>query len=63
MFRYFYRIWDKYKSEINEDNALKLVFKIAKSLLKTNHKDENIYEAKIKLAEELLNYDKVKNEE
>ncbi len=114
MFRYFYRIWDKFrykyedKSEIvaaaiytykgergkdksyvyrlpemedeiliynfrtidvekirlekiNDDNPLKLVFKMAKSLLETNARDKDIYEAKIKLAEELLNYDKVKN--
>jgi len=114
MFRYFYRIWDKFrykykdKSEIvaaaiytykgdcgkdksyvyrlpeleneiltynfktidvekielekiSKDNPLKLVFKMAKSLLETNVKDEDIYEAKIKLAEELITYDKVKN--
>ncbi|MGL5085423.1 MAG: hypothetical protein ACRC68_06825, partial [Clostridium sp.] len=116
MFRYFYRIWDKFrykyddKSEIvaaaiytykgtagkderyvyklpeikeeilrynfktidvqkirleniSDDNPLKLVFKIAKSLLETNTKDEDIYVAKIKLAEELEFYDKVKNNE
>ena len=116
MFRYFYRIWDKFrykyedKSEIvgaaiytykgqrgkdkryvyklpeiedeilvynfrtidvekiklekiSEDNPLKLVFKISKSLLETKTKDEDIYEAKIKLAEELKSYDKVKNNE
>ncbi len=116
MFRYFYRIWDKFrykykdKSEIvaaaiytykgqrgkdknyiyklpyideeiliynfntidveklelqniNDDNPLKLVFKIAKSLLKTGTKAEDVYEAKISLAEELMNYDKVKNNE
>ncbi|MDP4178255.1 MAG: hypothetical protein Q8900_07970, partial [Bacillota bacterium] len=116
MFRYFYRIWDKFrykykdKSEIvgaaiytykgergkdkkyvyklpeikedilvynfrtidvesielksiSEENPLKLVFKIAKSLLETKMNDEDIYEAKIKLASELRNYDKVKNEE
>ena len=114
MFRYFYRIWDKFrykykdKSEIvaaaiytykgdrgkdksyvyklpeieneiltynfrtidveniklekiSDDNPLKLVFKMAKSLLKIGARDEDIYEAKIKLAEELLNYDKVIN--
>jgi hypothetical protein len=114
MFRYFYRIWDKFrykyddKSEIiaaaiytykgergkdksyiyklpelekeiltynfktmdvetielekiSRDNPLKLVFKMAKSLLETKTSDEDIYAAKIKLAEELLNYDKVKN--
>ncbi|MGV8983307.1 Rpn family recombination-promoting nuclease/putative transposase [Clostridium sp.] len=114
MFRYFYRIWDKFrykykdKSEIvaaaiytykgdrgkdksyvyklpeikkeiltynfrtidvekmeleniSNDNPLKLVFKMAKRLLETNAKDEDIYEAKIILAEELKNYDKVKN--
>jgi len=114
MFRYFYRIWDKFrykykdKSEIvaaaiytykgdrgkdksyvyklpeiqndiltynfktidvekielekiSEDNPLKLVFKMAKSLLEINIRDEDIYEAKIELAKELLDYDKVKN--
>lgn len=114
MFRYFYRIWDKFrykyedKSEIvaaaiytykghcgkdkryvyklpeieneilvynfktidveqmklekiSEDNPLKLVFKMAKSLLETSARDEEIFEAKIKLAEELKNYNKVKN--
>ena len=114
MFRYFYRIWDKFrykygdKSEIvaaviytykgdrgkdkkyvyklpeiesdiltynfrtidvenikleniSDDNPVKLVFKMAKSLLETDTRDEDIYEVKIKLAEELLNYDKVKN--
>jgi len=116
MFRYFYRIWDKFrykyqdKSEIvgaaiytykgqrgkdkryvyklpeledeilvynfktidiekinlekiTDDNPLKLVFKMAKTLLETNSKDEDIYETKIKLAEELVSYDKVKNNE
>jgi hypothetical protein len=116
MFRYFYRIWDKFrykyedKSEIvaaaiytykgdrgkdksyvykppeikeeiliynfrtidvetmslekiSETNPLKLVFKMAKSLLETAAKDEEIYNAKIKLAEELKAYNKVKNEE
>ena len=116
MFRYFYRIWDKFrykhkdkseivaaaiytykgqrgkdekyvykvpgiKSEIliynfktidvekiklekiRADNPLKLVFKMAKSLLETRVSDEDIYEAKIKLAEELKSYDKVKNDE
>ncbi|MBN1077517.1 Rpn family recombination-promoting nuclease/putative transposase [Clostridium botulinum] len=116
MFRYFYRIWDKfryknkdkseviaaaiytYKGErgkdtkyvykvpklndeilvynfrtidvekielenISDDNPLKLVFKIAKTLLVTKPKDEDIYKAKIQLAEELVEYNKVKNEE
>lgn len=116
MFRYFYRIWDKFrykykdKSEIiaaaiytykgsrgkdtsyvykipeidkdiliynfkiidveeididkiSEDNPLKLVFKMAKNLLEIKPSDNNIYEAKIKLAEELADYDKVKNKE
>ncbi|KFX56644.1 Rpn family recombination-promoting nuclease/putative transposase [Clostridium botulinum] len=116
MFRYFYRIWDKFrykykdKSEIvaaviytykgergkdkkyvyklpelekeiltynfktidveklsleniSEDNPLKLVFKMAKRLLETKQQDEDIYKAKINLAEELINYDKVKNNE
>ncbi|PRR83078.1 DUF4351 domain-containing protein [Clostridium vincentii] len=116
MFRYFYRIWDKFrykyedKSEIvaaaiytykgqrgkdkkyiyklpeledeilvynfksidvekinlekiSDDNPLKLVFRMAKTLLETNSKDEDIYEAKINLAEELVIYDKVKDNE
>ncbi|MBU3178416.1 Rpn family recombination-promoting nuclease/putative transposase [Clostridium estertheticum] len=116
MFRYFYRIWDKFrykyedKSEIvaaaiytykgnsgkdkryvyqlpeleneiltynfktinvekieleriSDDNPLKLVFKMAKKLLETNTIDEDICDAKIKLAKELSNYDKVKNNE
>ena len=116
MFRYFYRIWDKfryknkdkseviaaaiytYKGErgkdekyvykvpkledeiltynfrtidvekldlekISFDNPLRIVFNMAKTLLKTSSKDIDIYNAKIQLAEELLEYDKVKNEE
>jgi len=47
--------------KINAENPLRLVFKMAKNLLETGSKDEDVYEAKIKLAEELLNYDKVKN--
>ena len=55
---------EKVKLEkINDDNPLKLVFKMAKSLLEISARDEDIYEAKIKLAEELSNYDKVKNSE
>ncbi|HBJ2621897.1 TPA: Rpn family recombination-promoting nuclease/putative transposase [Clostridium botulinum] len=116
MFRYFYRIWDKFryknkdKSEviaaaiytykgdrgkdkkyvykvpklkeeilvynfrtidvekidlenISDDNPLKLVLKMAKTLLVTKPKDKDIYKAKIQLAEELVEYNKVKNEE
>ena len=116
MFRYFYRIWDKFrykyddKSEIvaaaiytykgqrgkdkkyvyslpeleneiltynfktidiekielkniSNDNPLRLVFKMAKTLLEINPTDEDILEAKISLAEELADYNKVKNEE
>ncbi|NFH89593.1 hypothetical protein FDA33_05065 [Clostridium botulinum] len=116
MFRYFYRIWDRfryknkdkseviaaaiytYKGErgkdtryvyrvpkiaeeiliynfrtidvekinlenIDDNNPLKLVFKMAKTLLETKTTDEDIYNAKIQLAEELVSYDKVKNEE
>lgn len=116
MFRYFYRIWDKFRykyedrseiaaaaiytykgsrgkdknyiyklpeiekeiliynfktidvekiklENISEENPLKLVFKMAKSLLEIGAKDEDIYEAKINLAEELKNYDKVKSKE
>ena len=40
---------------------MKLVFKMAKNLLETDTTDEDIYNAKIKLASELVNYDKVKN--
>ena len=46
---------------ISDDNPIKLVFKMAKSLLQTEMKDEEIYKAKIKLAEDLANYDKIKN--
>lgn len=49
--------------KINENNPLKLVFKMAKALLETNSEDESIYEAKINLAEELVSYNKVKNNE
>ena len=116
MFRYFYRIWDKfryknkdkseviaaaiytYKGErgkdkryvykvpkledeiltynfriidvekldlekISFDNPLRIVFKMAQTLLNTSTKDIDIYNAKIQLAEELLEYDKVKNDE
>ncbi|MBW9151466.1 hypothetical protein [Clostridium estertheticum] len=114
MFRYFYRIWDKFRYKnkdrseivaaaiytykgqrgkdkkyvyklpemenpiliynfktidvetiklegISDDNPLKLVFKMAKSLLETGARDEDIYAAKIKLSDELSTYDKVKN--
>ncbi|MEG2936135.1 MAG: Rpn family recombination-promoting nuclease/putative transposase [Clostridium sp.] len=116
MFRYFYRIWDKFrykyedKSEIiaaaiytykgdsgkdksyvykcldledevliynfrtvdvekiklesiSEDNPLKLVFKMAKELIETKATDEKIYNTKVKLAKELADYNKVKNQE
>ena len=116
MFRYFYRIWDKFRykykdrseivaaaiytykgtrgkdksyiyklpdiekeiliynfktidvenikfEEISDDNPLKLVFKMAKRLLEIGARDEDILNAKIKLAEELVYYDKVKNDE
>ncbi len=36
---------------------------MAKTLLETKPTDEEIYKAKIQLAEELVEYDKVKNEE
>ncbi|MGH4125763.1 MAG: Rpn family recombination-promoting nuclease/putative transposase [Clostridium sp.] len=114
MFRYFYRIWDKFRyknkdaseivaaaiytykgqrgkdkkyvyklpeiksdiliynfktidvekiklEKINDNNPLKLVFKMAKALLETGAHDLDILKAKIKLAEELKSYDKVKN--
>nr|WP_315081504.1 hypothetical protein [uncultured Clostridium sp.] len=51
------------RENISEDNPLRLVFKMAKRLLETKQKDEDIYEAKINLAEELVNYDKIKNNE
>ena len=63
---YNFRTIDVEKIELNkisDDNPLKLVFKIAKSLLETNPSDQDIYEAKIELAKQLLNYDKVKNED
>ena len=116
MFRYFYRIWDKFRyknkdkseivaaaiytykgergkdkqyvykiskikdeiltynfrtidiekldlNKISDENPLKLVFKMAKVLLDTKPDDRDIYNAKIELAEELIKYDKVKNEE
>ncbi len=116
MFRYFYRIWDRFRyknkdksevisaaiytykgrrgkdkqyvyripkiedeiltynfrtidveefdlNKIGDDNPLKLVFKMAKVLLETNPDDRDIYNAKIELAEELIKYGKVKNEE
>ncbi|MBQ3420260.1 MAG: Rpn family recombination-promoting nuclease/putative transposase, partial [Romboutsia sp.] len=116
MFRYFYRIWDKFRykydddseivaaaiytykgqrgkdtryvyslpelkndvlvynfktidvenlelEKISDDNPLKLVFKMAKTLLMTRPADEDILNAKIKLAKELYEYDKVKNDE
>ncbi|MGL5086568.1 MAG: hypothetical protein ACRC68_12760, partial [Clostridium sp.] len=39
------------------------VFKMAKSLLETKKSDEDVFEAKIKLAKELAHYDKVKDNE
>ncbi|MBZ9688920.1 Rpn family recombination-promoting nuclease/putative transposase [Clostridium estertheticum] len=49
--------------EINDDNPLKLVFKMAKNLLEIGARDEDILKAKIELGEELSTYDKVKNSE
>lgn len=116
MFRYFYRIWDRFRykekdkseiiaaaiytykgergkdqkytynvpeiyndilvynfrtidvekikfNEISDDNPLKLVFKMAKCLLDTPVHDEDVYRAKVKLAEELKEYKKIKNSE
>ncbi len=51
------------QKNINHDNPLKLVFKIAKKLLNIGATDEEIFKAKIELSEELKNYDKVKNNE
>ncbi|MCI6693995.1 MAG: Rpn family recombination-promoting nuclease/putative transposase [Clostridium sp.] len=113
MFRYFYRIWDKFRykyndisdivgsaiytykgaagkdkrfvynlpdlhdeiiiynfrtidvetlelDSINNENPLKLVFKIAKKLLSTVANDNEIFLAKVELFNELVNYNKVK---
>ena len=46
--------------KINDENPLKLVFKIAKRLLYTNTNDEEIFLAKVELFNELVNYNKVK---
>ncbi|MGL5084908.1 MAG: hypothetical protein ACRC68_04200, partial [Clostridium sp.] len=48
---------------ISDDNPLRLVFKMAKKLLETRPKDEDIFDAKVKLAKELAYYDKVKDKE
>ena len=114
MFRYFYRIWDKFRyknkdrseivaaaiytykgdsgkdksyvyklpeldndiliynfktidvekielENISDENPFKLVFKMVKSLLETGARDDDIYEAKIKLSDELSTSNKVKN--
>ncbi|MGL4453180.1 MAG: Rpn family recombination-promoting nuclease/putative transposase [Sarcina sp.] len=116
MFRYFYRIWDKFRykyedysdivgsaiytykgsigkdkkyiykledleediltynfrtidvedlelANINDNNPLKLVFKIAKRLLETGASDEEIFVAKVELFNELVNYKKVRTME
>lgn len=113
MFRYFYRIWDKFRykyedysdivgsviytyrgsmgkdknyvyklpnlkediltynfrtidveslklENINDNNPLKLVFKIAKRLLETGASDKEIFIAKVELFNELVNYKKVR---
>ncbi len=113
MFRYFYRIWDKFRYKykdksdiigsaiytykgssgkdkkytyrlngleddiltynfriidienldltfINDNNPLKLVFKIAKRLLEIGADDNEIFLAKVELFNELVKYDKVK---
>lgn len=49
--------------KISFDNPLRIVFIIAQTLLNTSTKDIDIYNAKIQLAEELIEYDKVQNEE
>lgn len=48
---------------ISDENPLKIVFKIGKKSLNTGAADEEIYNAKMELAKELKNYDKVKNNE
>lgn len=48
---------------ISDDNPLKLVFKMAKNLLETKATDEDIFEAKIRLSEELNKNSTVKNSE
>lgn len=45
---------------INNENPLKLVFKIAKKLLSTVANDNEIFLAKVELFNELVNYNKVK---
>ena len=47
-------------NNINDENPLKLVFKIAKKLLTTSANDSEIFLAKLELFNELVNYDKVK---
>ena len=47
-------------NNINDDNPLKLVFKIAKRLLYTDANDNDIFLAKVELFNELVNYNKVK---
>jgi hypothetical protein len=55
---------EKIKLEnISDENPLRIVFKMAKKLLETGATDTEIYNAKIELAKELKNYDKVKNNE
>ncbi|MGL6185842.1 MAG: Rpn family recombination-promoting nuclease/putative transposase [Clostridium chrysemydis] len=64
--QYNFKVIDVEKMDLNilsEENPLKLVFKMAKKLLKTSSKDIDIFNSKIELAEELRLYDKVKNEE
>ncbi|MGL5068103.1 MAG: Rpn family recombination-promoting nuclease/putative transposase, partial [Sarcina sp.] len=116
MFRYFYRIWDKFRykyedysdivgsviytyrgsmgkdksyiyklpnlkedilthnfrtidveslnlKNINDNNPLKLVFKIAKKLLETGASDKEIFIAKVELFNELVKYKKVRTME
>ena len=47
-------------NNINDDNPLKLVFKIAKRLLYTDANDNDIFLSKVELFNELVNYNKVK---
>ena len=84
MFRYFYRIWDKFRYKYDDDSEIvaaaiytykghrgkdtKYIYSLPElegDILVYNFRtiDEDILKAKIKLAEELYDYDKVKNEE
>lgn len=66
LFLYNFRTIDVEKLDLEKislNNPLRLVFKMAQMLLKTSSNDIDIYNLKIQLAKELLEYDKVKNQE